>query len=65
VTKPGHLGLVAMRERAEMAGGSIDLHSLPGSGTVLEVWLPAESTSLEPAPIERDDMVAVPLHRSA
>jgi signal transduction histidine kinase len=65
VTKPGHLGLVAMRERAEMAGGTIDLHSLPGSGTVLEVWMPAESTSVEPAPIERDDMWAVPLHRSA
>ena len=64
VTKPGHLGLVAMRERAEMAGGSIDLHSLPGSGTVLEVWLPAENASLEPARIE-DDMEAVPLHRSA
>ena len=53
-----------MRERAEMAGGSIDLHSLPGSGTVLEVWLPAENASLEPARIE-DDMEAVPLHRSA
>ncbi len=64
VTKPGHLGLVAMRERAEMAGGSIDLHSLPGSGTVLEVCLPAENAFLEPARIE-DDMEAVPLHRSA
>jgi signal transduction histidine kinase len=65
VTKPGHLGLVAMRERAEMAGGSIDLHSLPGSGTVLEVWLPAESTALELTPIEREDLMATPLHRSA
>jgi signal transduction histidine kinase len=63
--KPGHLGLVAMRERAEMAGGSIDLHSLPGSGTVLEVWLPAESASFEPPSIERDDPAAIPLNRSA
>jgi signal transduction histidine kinase len=41
-SKPGHLGLAAMRERAEMAGGRIHLHSLPGAGTVLEVWLPME-----------------------
>jgi len=63
-TKPGHLGLVAMRERAELAGGTIDLHSLPGSGTVLEVWLPAESASFERTPLDRDDM-AIPLDRSA
>ncbi len=41
-SKAGHLGLAAMRERAEMAGGTIDLHSLPGSGTVLEVSLPID-----------------------
>ena len=40
VSTPGHLGLVAMRERAEMAGGWSLLQSLPGSGTVLQVWLP-------------------------
>ena len=40
VSTPGHLGLVAMRERAEMAGGWSPLQSLPGAGTVLQVWLP-------------------------
>ena len=39
-TRPGHLGLGAMRERAEMAGGRCSMFSLPGEGTTLEVWLP-------------------------
>jgi signal transduction histidine kinase len=38
--RPGHLGLGAMRERAETAGGRCELHSIPGAGTTLEVWLP-------------------------
>jgi signal transduction histidine kinase len=40
VAAPGHLGLAAIRERAEMAGGSCKLWSLPGEGTTMEVWLP-------------------------
>ena len=42
VAEPGHLGIAAMRERAEMAGGWCTLRSLPGAGTTLEVWLPME-----------------------
>jgi signal transduction histidine kinase len=42
VAQPGHLGVAAMRERAEMAGGWCTLRSLPGAGTTLEVWLPPE-----------------------
>ncbi len=34
--RPG-FGLVAMRERAEMSGGSFVLHSLPGEGTLVQV----------------------------
>ena len=66
-SKPGHLGLVAMRERAEMAGGKIDLYSLPGSGTVLEVWMPAPAAELKQpgAPGELADLVTLPLDRSA
>jgi signal transduction histidine kinase len=41
VAAPGHMGLAAMRERAEMAGGRCELHSLPGQGTTLDVWMPA------------------------
>jgi PAS domain S-box-containing protein len=37
---PGHLGLSAMRERAEMADGWCRVASLPGSGTTVEFWIP-------------------------
>jgi signal transduction histidine kinase len=37
---PGHLGMVAMRERAELAGGWSRVRSQPNRGTVVEVWVP-------------------------
>jgi PAS domain S-box-containing protein len=37
---PGHLGLTAMRERAELAGGTCQIRSEPGLGTTVELWLP-------------------------
>jgi signal transduction histidine kinase len=37
---PGHLGLTAMRERAEMAGGWLGLESVPGEGATVTVWVP-------------------------
>jgi len=37
---PGHLGLSAMRERAEMADGWCRVASLPDSGTTVEFWIP-------------------------
>jgi len=40
---PLHLGLTAMRQRAEMAGGWCRIRSMPGSGTTVEVWIPAET----------------------
>jgi len=39
---PGHLGLTAMRERAELAGGWWRASSTPGEGTTIEFWLPPE-----------------------
>ena len=42
---PGHLGLAAMRERAELAGGRIRIDSAPGTGTVVECWIPSPSNS--------------------
>jgi signal transduction histidine kinase len=42
VAAPGHMGLAAIRERAEMAGGRCELHSLPGQGTTFDIWLPAD-----------------------
>ena len=39
---PGHLGLLALRERALMAGGSYKIASTPGEGTTVEFWIPLE-----------------------
>jgi PAS domain S-box-containing protein len=36
----GHLGVVAMRERAEVAGGWLRIESAPGTGTHVEFWVP-------------------------
>jgi signal transduction histidine kinase len=55
VAAPGHLGLAAMRERAEMAGGWCSLWSLPGAGTTLEVWLPWEESSGVSTPSDGSD----------
>lgn len=37
---PGHIGLVAMRERAQLAGGWCHVASEPGAGTKVEFWIP-------------------------
>ncbi|HEY8394423.1 MAG TPA: sensor histidine kinase [Thermaerobacter sp.] len=40
---PGRgLGLFGMRERAALVGGRIDIHSRPGQGTRLRVWIPLD-----------------------
>ena len=39
---PGHLGLLALRERALMAGGRYKIESRPGSGTRVEFWIPLD-----------------------
>ena len=36
----GHLGLVAMRERAQIAGGWFTIDSRVGGGTTIDFWLP-------------------------
>lgn len=37
---PGQLGLPAMRERLQLAGGRFGIRSAPGEGTTVEFWLP-------------------------
>jgi signal transduction histidine kinase len=39
---PGHLGLLALRERALMAGGRYKIESAPGAGTRVEFWVPLD-----------------------
>lgn len=38
---PGHLGLLALRERALLAGGWCEITSEPGNGTKVEFWVPS------------------------
>ena len=54
----GHLGVSAMRERVEMAGGWCQLRSLPGDGTTVEFWVPGNAPRPEPSEAD-DDEVAV------
>ena len=37
---PGHLGLLALHERALLAGGWNKIESEPGLGTTVEFWMP-------------------------
>jgi signal transduction histidine kinase len=39
---PGHLGLLALRERSLMAGGRYNIESRPGAGTHVEFWIPLD-----------------------
>ena len=40
VQVPGHIGLVALRERAQLAGGTCRVESEPGAGTTIDFWVP-------------------------
>jgi signal transduction histidine kinase len=37
---PGHIGLTAMRERAQLAGGWCRIKTEPGAGATVEFWIP-------------------------
>jgi len=39
--KPGHFGLIGMRERANKLGGQLDVWSKPGAGTEIDLRVPA------------------------
>lgn len=58
----GHIGLTAMRERAEMAGGWCEVRSLRGGGTTVDFWIPARIRSSDPSngrvPAPRDGRAA-------
>jgi signal transduction histidine kinase len=38
---PGHIGLTAMRERAQLAGGWCRIKAEPGAGATIEFWIPS------------------------
>jgi PAS domain S-box-containing protein len=44
---PGHIGLDSMRERAELAGGRLEVTSTAGAGTVVEAWIPTRTIEVD------------------
>jgi len=42
--RPGGLGLIGMRERVQILGGSFSLKTAPGEGALIEVLIPTEKT---------------------
>ena len=42
----GQLGLMGMQERAEIVGGRLDIHSGPGKGTRVSVYIPLEERAI-------------------
>ena len=56
--RPGHLGLAAIRERAELAGGWLRIESAPNDGTTVEFWIAAgagdDLRASEPSSTDRD-----------
>jgi signal transduction histidine kinase len=43
-SKP-HLGLISMRERAEMLGGTLDVYTASGDGTSIQAFIPLKDAS--------------------
>ena len=50
---PGHWGLRGMRERTLVMGGTFEIWSKPGSGTALELTIPAASAYADPSASRR------------
>ena len=40
--RPGHFGLIGMRERAKKLGAQLDVWSRPGAGTEIDLCVPAD-----------------------
>ncbi|ABS62754.1 putative signal transduction histidine kinase [Parvibaculum lavamentivorans DS-1] len=45
LVRPGHFGLLTMRERAEALGGTLEVRSVPGQGAILVVTVPGGGVS--------------------
>ncbi|HVK03181.1 MAG TPA: ATP-binding protein [Armatimonadaceae bacterium] len=51
----GRLGLAGMRERAEIAGGTLEVESEPGRGTTVYLRVPLERRGSTPPPGEHEE----------
>ena len=48
-----HLGLLGMKERVEMVGGSFSVESAPDRGTAVRVEIPSDQRDEKPRPSKR------------
>jgi PAS domain S-box-containing protein len=59
-TQPGHLGLAAIRERAELAGGWTRLSTPPEGGALIEAWMPDQTLDLAPERPQAERTILLP-----
>jgi PAS domain S-box-containing protein len=59
-SQPGHLGLAAIRERAELAGGWTRLSGPPEGGVLVEAWVPDDTLDDVPARPEAERTILLP-----
>jgi NarL family two-component system sensor histidine kinase YdfH len=45
-TQVGHYGLIGLRERARLMEGTLEIHSVPGQGTTLQLRIPEKDGDL-------------------
>ncbi|HEX9116429.1 MAG TPA: PAS domain-containing protein, partial [Anaerolineae bacterium] len=62
--RSGRLGLLGMRERAEMAGGTLEIESSPGRGTTIYASVPGHRIEDEDEPTGRPDSIPSPTQSS-
>jgi signal transduction histidine kinase len=43
--RPGHYGIIGLRERARLTGGHFSIESAPDLGTTVHLRLPLETTA--------------------
>ncbi len=55
-SKKRGLGLIAMRERAELLGGSLEISSTPGTGTIVTLVMPLRQED-RPTEMEEHDII--------
>jgi signal transduction histidine kinase len=53
-SRPGHLGLANMRQRVERLGGSLEVRSTPGGGTLIQALVPLRAGHPGPLGPEED-----------
>jgi len=56
--RPGHYGIIGMKERATQIGAGLELLSEPGHGTTVSVLLPAGGTATAPAEKEKAETLS-------